>query len=88
MPNERLATLIPLPQHVEQRSGELVLRSPVGVAADGGAAAVANLLCVELSRATGLRFEFADAAAAQIVLRTEGGDGEHYRLEVDAQRAV
>mgnify|MGYP005838013169 FL=1 len=88
MPNERLATLIPLPQHVEQRSGELVLRSPVGVAADGGAAAVANLLCVELSRATGLRFEFADAAAAQIVLRTEGGDHEHYRLEVDAQRAV
>ncbi len=88
MPNERLATLIPLPQHVEQRSGELVLRSPVGVAADGGAAAVANLLCVELSRATGLRFEFADAAAAQIVLRTEAGDSEHYRLEVDAQRAV
>lgn len=88
MPNERLITLTPLPQHVEQRPGELILRSPVGVAADSGAAKAADLLRVELGRATGLRFESADEAAAQLILRTEAGDGEHYRLEIEAQRAV
>lgn len=88
MTNERFSTLIPLPQHVEQRAGELVLRSPVGIAADGDAAPAADLLSIELSRTTGLRFERADATIAQIILRAEGGDGESYRLDVDAQRAL
>ena len=88
MLSQPLQSLIPLPQHIETRTGELVLRSPVGVAADGPAAAAADLLCAELSRSTGLRFEAADPATAQIVLRAEAGDGEHYRLEVDAQRAI
>jgi hexosaminidase len=83
-----LSTLVPKPLHAEARSGELLLRSPVGVAADEGAVAAADLLRGELSRATGLRFESASADAAQIVLRTDGEAGEHYHLEVDAQRVV
>lgn len=83
-----LSTLVPKPLRAEERSGELLLRSPVGIAADEGATAAATLLRTELSRATGLRFEATDEADAQIVLRTDGDSGEHYRLDVDAQRTT
>ncbi|MFO7631587.1 MAG: beta-N-acetylhexosaminidase [Caldilinea sp.] len=83
-----LSTLVPKPLFAEDRPGELVLRSPVGVAADASAVSAADLLRAELSGATGLRFETVDANVAQIVVRSDGERGEHYRLEVDELRAV
>ncbi|HRA66713.1 MAG TPA: beta-N-acetylhexosaminidase [Caldilinea sp.] len=87
MSSDVLSTLVPKPVSVAARPGSLVLPAHVGIWRDDGAAAAADLLTTELSRATGLRFAPAAREAAQIVLHSDGDSGEHYRIEIDARRA-
>lgn len=87
MTKTRLATLLPRPERTEARPGALTLQAPLRVAADDGAAAILALL-FDLGRATGLWPERTEPSRAQLVLQSEPGDGEHYYLAIDAERAV
>jgi hypothetical protein len=83
----RLTPLFPNPRLLSARNGELILRSPVGVAAAGAAEAVADLLRAELSRSTALQFE-APRKLPRIVRQVESANDEQYCLAVDPQRAT
>ena len=84
---DTLNTLTPKPAHITAQPGSFVFTSPVGVWADAGAGDVAALVQAELGRATGLAFQPADAATAQLVLRLTGDDAssERYTLSVSAR---